>query len=97
MREQNRNVAGRNMRHVTTLPCRVNVTQSDLSPGSGEWRHFTLLQDYHELRDRGDPELLHYVGTMSLNGLFGHPQLSADLFVEHSRSHELHNFVLARR
>ena len=82
---------GRSVTHPSLLACQPGAAQSDLSPGSGEWRHFTLLQDYHELRDRGDPELLHYVGTMSLDGFFGHSQLTANLFIEHSCGYKLHD------
>ena len=76
---------------------RTTGTQLDLSPGFGHRRHFSFLQYYHELSDRSYAQLLHYVGAMGLDGFFGHSQLTANLFIEHSRGYELHHFVLAWR
>src|SRR5438552_11604266 len=95
-RNQNRSVFKRNITHATTLACQSSGTQLDLSPGSNDGRHFSFLQYYHELSDRSYTELLHYVGTMRLDGLFGHSQLSANLFIEHPRRDELHDLVLPR-
>src|SRR5215472_1878698 len=37
------------------------------------------------------------MGAMCLDRFFGHPELATDLFVEQSRSYELHHFVFAPR
>src|SRR5207237_9590822 len=42
--QQNGSVVRGNSRHATTLACRISETQSDLSPGSDDGRHFRFLQ-----------------------------------------------------
>ena len=43
------------------------------------------------------PKLLHSMGAMGFNGLFRHPEFTANLFIQQPRCHELHNLELARR
>src|SRR6266550_6324153 len=71
-RNQNESVFTHNITHGTTLACQSSGTQLDLSPGFGHWGHFSFLQYYHYLSNGGNPELLHYVGTMRLDFFFGH-------------------------
>ena len=71
--------------------------QSDLSPGFDPRSNLSFLQYHHELGYRCYLELLHHMRAMSLDCLFGHSELAAYLFIEQSRSHELHHFVFTRR
>lgn len=51
---QQQNVVRRRIKHATTLPRRTNLTQSDLSPGSNDRKHFRFLQQDHEFGYRSD-------------------------------------------
>jgi hypothetical protein len=39
---------GRSVTHPFSLACQPGAAQLDLSPGSGDWRHFRFLQHAHE-------------------------------------------------
>src|SRR5262245_13311714 len=83
--------------HALTLGSHLRLTQSDLSPGFDRRSNPSFLQYYHQLGYRRYIELLHHMRPMSLDRFFGHPKLTAYLFVEQSRSYELHYFVFTRR
>ena len=95
--EQSGRALRHKIRHTTMFAPQTTGTQSDLSPGSDHRGHFSFLQYYHQLGYRCYPELLHYMRAMRLDRFFGHPELTANLFIEQSRGYELHHFVLARR